>query len=70
MKQIIVYLATFHVGLFVLFWTIVVLAGYVFDAVHSYGGPTPMSLDTAICLSLLAVAVILLSMSRLKGRLV
>jgi hypothetical protein len=70
MKHVAIYLAAFHLGLFVLFWAVVVISGYVFDHVHSYGGPTPMALDAAICLSFLAVAIIMLSMYRIKDRLI
>ena len=69
MRYVAFCVTAFHLSLVVLFWAVIVIAGYVFDYVRSYGGPTPMALDTAICLGVLAVTGILLSLSRIRERL-
>lgn len=61
MKHFFSFATAFLLCLSVLFYAVIVIAGYVFDNVHSYGGPTPMALDTAISLSALAVAGAILS---------
>lgn len=47
-------------------WAVRIIVSYLYDAVHGYGGPTPMALDTSICFLLLAIALGILSKYRIK----
>ena len=62
MKKLIV---AFICSLTTLVWSVRIIAGYVADRVTSYAGPTPMALDTALCMLLLSVAGIILSKYRI-----
>lgn len=55
------HVTAFSLSLLVFLWAIKVLGGYAADRVTSYAGPTPMALDTAICLAILAIVGMLLS---------
>ena len=70
MRYFTVCMTTFLLSVAVLFWSVFVISGYVSDYVRSYGGPTPMALDTAICIGILAVVGVLMSLCRIKDRLV
>lgn len=61
MKYAVACTSTFFMFMAVLFYSVTVIAGYVFDHVHSYGGPVPMALDTAIMLSIVGVAGMILA---------
>lgn len=60
------YVTAFILSLSVVMWSVNVIAGYIADHVTSYMGPTPMALDTAICIFFLGVVGMILSKYRIK----
>jgi len=60
MKRLALCLIAIILLLGVLFYAVSVIGGYVFDRVNSYVGPTPMALDTAICLVCISAGCLLL----------
>lgn len=58
----------FTLSMLVFLWGIQVISGYVADHVTAYAGPRPMALETAICLSLLGGACMILAHVRIVNR--